>query len=53
MHVGYAKLMLENWAAFSFPRSLSVSVIMFSFITIKKKNVQRSTIHRKKILNSL
>ena len=29
VHVVYAKRMLENWATFSFPRSLSTSITFF------------------------
>ena len=50
VHVGYAKRRLENWAIFSYPRSLLVSITcFFSFlIQLQKKNVQRQTVHIKK-----
>ena len=38
VHVGYAKRTLENWATFSFPRSLSISpTIFFFFFLIQLK----------------
>ena len=37
VHVGYAKRTLENWAAFSFPRRLSISVTSFFKIQLKIK----------------
>ena len=36
VHVGYAKRTLENWATFSFPRCLSISLTFFFKNTIKK-----------------
>ena len=36
VHVGYAKRTLENWATFSFPRCLSIS-ITFSLTQLKNK----------------
>ena len=44
VHVGYAKRTLENWATFSFPRSLSISIIFFLFFYIILK--KRSTLKR-------
>ena len=45
VHVGYAKRTLENWATFSFPRRLSISVTSFFKIQLKNKN-EPLTLHR-------
>ena len=55
VHVGYAKHLLENWATFNFPRSLSISVTFFFlfFNTIKKPKIfKHSTVYRKKVLKN-
>ena len=34
--------MLENWATFSFPRNLSISVTFFILMQLKNKKINRS-----------
>ena len=43
VHVGYAKRTLENWATFSFPQSLSISVIIFFYNQKKTFNAEPCT----------